>query len=93
MSDRADFIRTLELHYEMIERLKAETVTLQFVVSGLLHEASKTEQGRRIVEAAFDYAIDHAIPHATSENTPGGRYATAAVGMLEHWRKMFEAET
>lgn len=89
-SQNENYQRLFQLQYEMIDRLKAESMTLQFVVSGLMQEMNKSPEGKEMVRSAFDYALDQAIPVATSEDSPGGRYATAAVGMLEHWRNMFD---
>jgi len=83
-----EYQRLFRLQYEMIDRLKAESMTVQFVLTGLMQQLAQTSEGKEIVRSAFDFAFDQAIPHATAENTPGIHYATTAVGLLEHWRKM-----
>jgi hypothetical protein len=90
MGKNDDYQRLFQLQYEMIDQLKAESMSLQFVLTGLLREMTQASEGKKTIRSAFDYALDQAIPHATSQNTPSGHYATTAVGMLEHWRKMLD---
>jgi hypothetical protein len=79
--------RLFKLQFEMIDRLKAESAATQLLMTGLMKD--ETEIGKITLAKAFDYAMDEAIPRATDAGR-AGQYATLTVGMLDHWRKMFD---
>ncbi|TPJ76182.1 hypothetical protein FJ422_30315 [Mesorhizobium sp. B2-6-3] len=81
----------LHAHHEQMVSMQAELMAIQLVMTGLLSELKKREDGKHAISAAFDFAADVAVASASGPQKPVTQKSALALKMLDHWRKMFQA--
>ncbi|TPK59023.1 hypothetical protein [Mesorhizobium sp. B2-5-1] len=81
----------LAAHHQQMAGMQAELMAIQLVMTGLLSELKKREDGKQAISAAFDFAADVAVAAASGPQKPVTQKNVLALKMLDHWRKMFQA--
>ncbi|MBZ9953831.1 MULTISPECIES: hypothetical protein [unclassified Mesorhizobium] len=55
----------LTAHHDQMVSMEAKSMAIQLVMTGLLSELKKREDGKQAISAAFDFAADVAVAAAS----------------------------